>query len=146
MGKKNGKVVTNIIVPPSTRIGGGTPGHRSPDQWSHPSDATDLVMALAQMHEGMTPQEAQIFVTNCKTTIGEYVKNGTDPMTALYSHCAELALLAHHAQMDWPAFRSTVAEVLGPYFDVFGRFMERKGQTHEDRDATQGMALPVGPD
>ena len=124
-------------------VRGGTPGAKpSPDQRSHPADASRLVEEFAKMH-GITPHEAGQFLTQAKEHVGEFIKNGWDPLTTAHMLLMEMVMAAHHSQTTWDGLRVFVGEHAGPYYDLIGRFMDSKGETHEVRDATEGLVVPV---
>ena len=133
---------TRKAVSATLNVRGGTPGSRSVDGRSHPADATGLVVEMAKMH-GIDESEAAAFVRQAKSDVGDMIKHGWDPRTVAHLLCFELALAAHHSQTGWQGLREFLNEHLGPYYDAAGRWMEHDGQTHEDRDATEGMVVPA---
>ena len=121
---------------------GGTPGRRVYDGVSRAGDATDLVSHISMMH-GIKPHEARALIDQARGIVGEYVKCGWEPDAAAHAMLLSLVMAAHQSQTTWRGLTEFVGQYAGHYYDLVGRYMEREGETHETRAATQGVALGV---
>ena len=133
-------------VPVAIDPRGGTPGREIVDATSRPAKAGAFAEALMAMHPGVTRDEARLFLEQAEADIGQFIKVGYDPETVAHLLLFELALSAHHTQTPWDKVRAFVAQHLGAYYDVCGRFIEHEAETDEAREATEGVAIPVDPD
>lgn len=122
---------------------GGTPGAPRPDGRSRPSDADELVNCMAAALE-CEPGAAKAVLDQARRDLGAFIKSGWSPGTVLATLLVEAAMAAHHSQRGWPQFSAEVAEMLPQYYDIVGRWLASRGESHEVRDATEGVIIPAG--
>lgn len=121
---------------------GGTPGRKPVDQWSRPSDARGMVEHLAQ-ELGVERSEVASLVSQASQDIGTFIKQGWDPHSTAHLLCLEIAMSAVHSQTSHDVLAQFVAAHVPLYYDAVSRHMEKQGETHEVRDAMQGVAVDV---